>query len=161
MGRDIHVKILMKDEGSNTYREIAPYAYDFKKCEFVDVSWRMPYCDRNYELFDVLNSSDRLFCNRGVVEGCPEVIENYFLPDNGLYGVTYIDWCELVMFAQTQGAFIIDDTADFDYDEKPIEEWPRKNVVQPWVDNLRVVLDMYEVYCPHPGDIIIQIGFDC
>ena len=158
MGRDIHVKILMKDEDSNTYREIAPYAYDFEKCEFIDVSWRMSYCDRNYELFEVLNSSDRLFYNRGVVADCPEVIKNFF---KDLYDITYIDWCELVMFAQTPGAMAIDDTADFDYDEKPVEEWPRKNVVQHWVDRLRVVLDMYEVYCPRPGDIIIQIGFDC
>lgn len=158
MGRDIHVKILQRKD-DKTYCEIAPYIYNIETNSLQNVSDRMAYCDRNYDLFDALNNSEKPFSCRGIFEEAPKDVVDYFSQDY-LYGVTYFDWCELVMFAQTPLATVFEDIG-YEYIDKDPKDYPRRNVVQPWVDSIRVVLDMYEVYWPHPGEIIIQIAFDC
>ena len=159
MGRDIHVKILKKND-DKSYCEIAPYAYNIETNEFENVSDRMAYCDRNYDLFDALNNSEQPFSCRGVFEEAPKDVVDYFSQDY-LYGVTYFDWCELVMFAQTPLATVPEEIDYIEDVDEALKDWPRRNVVQPWVNSLHTVLDMYEVYWPHPGEIIIQIAFDC
>ena len=159
MGRDISVKILQKND-DKSYREIAPYAYNPETNEFEDVSFRMAYCRRDYDLFDVLGNNDQPYSCRGIFEDAPKEVVEYFSNYDSFYGVTYFDWCELIMFAQTPLATVFEDI-DYEYIDKDPKDYPRRNVVQPWVDSLRIVLDMYEIYWPQPGEIIVQIGFSC
>lgn len=159
MGRDISVKILQKNS-DKSYREIAPYAYNPETNKFEDVSYRMAYCRRDYDLFDVLNDNGQAYSCRGIFEDAPKEVVEYFYHCDNFYGVTYFDWCELIMFAQTPLATVLEDI-DCEYIDKDPKDCPRRNVVQPWIDSLHVVLDMYEVYWPQPGEIIIQIGFSC
>lgn len=160
MGRDISVKILQKNN-DKSYREIAPYAYNPETNEFENVFYCMAYCKRDYDLFDVLNDNDQVYSCRGIFEDAPKEVVEYFLHCDNFYGITYFDWCELIMFAQTPLATVPEEIDYIEDVDEALKDWPRRNVVQPWVDSLRVVLDMYEVYCPQPGEIIIQIGFSC
>lgn len=161
MGTDIHVKILHKVDGI-TYEHLTLFTSDNK-----DISWRAPYCNRNYPLFGLLagtrHEATAMVPLRGIFEHCPSTaIEDWFISqkdvDEGfsanmlgekyVYDETWYDWCELVALSQTNAAIA------FDYDGEPY------NPVIPWIEQLRFVLDCYEIYYPKPGEIIIQIAFD-
>lgn len=161
MGTDIHVKILHKQKNGE-YKNLVLFTDNGK-----EVSWRAPYCNRNYILFGLLagvrGEATEMVPLRGLFDGCPaKAIEDWFITQEDInegfsvnmlgnkyvFDETWYDWCELVALSNTNAAI------SYDYDGEPY------NPVKPWIEQLRFVLDCYEIYYPQPGDVIIQIAFD-
>ena len=157
MGTDIHVKLLHKTD--NGYEEIYLCDKNGK-----NISYRLNYENRNYDRFNVLcgvrGSGSGLISNRGLFEGTPQEIKDKY-EETGYYGATHADWNELVALARTPEAYVVDYWADEDDDDDEDKPLPKMNVLQPWVDSMRVVLDAYGIYYPKPGEVIVDIYFDC
>ena len=106
----------------------------------VALSYELPYNERDYalfEYFDIMVYND--FPYRGVFPQAPtstllEVESKY------CYNYTYFDWVELLAMAKNT---------------EP------DNPLRSWVHKIAYVFDCYEIYDFKPGDIIIQISFDC
>ena len=147
MGIDIHVKILHRTEDGN-YEYLSVYDKAGN-----DLGTRAPYCARHSVLFEVLRH-DLPARERGLFPHFPEEAREDYMEDD--WGFTWFDWCELSAYAENPKYFYPDD--DWDEEGNLIEK--RVDVLSPWVEEMRFVLGLYNIWWPNPGDVIVQIWFD-
>ena len=146
MGTDIHVHVL-KREKDNTFTELKVFDNEGN-----DVTWRMPYNDRNYDRFGVLAGlrvagAQPIVPLRGLFWGLPQNIINEF--NKGWYhSPTWFDYVELEALAKTPEAIV-----EWDDDDK-------YNVLDGFVGSISTLLQLYGIYSPYPGEIIVFMMFD-
>lgn len=138
MGVDIHTQIFAKTETG--WEELKVYAMVNGKME--DRTSYAPYNDRNYDLFDVLEGLD---C-RGMWEDMPQESKEYHLYEGQYwtYKHSWFDWCELVALAKTDEAL----------------DYKGENLLAPWIDQMRFVLEVYGLWYVKPGEVMVCIAFD-
>ena len=62
------------------------------------------------------------------------------------------------LYAQTNGAYVVEEEYDEEHGSYEISDvW---NVVRPYVDKIDMLLDVYGIYYPKPGEVRIVIWFD-
>lgn len=152
MGTDIHVNILHRKK-DNSFEDLRIYNKDGE-----DITWRCSFNDRNYILFGKLAGvrycEEPLVPVRGLYWGLPQdVVDKYNDPDYCMYGASWYDFTELVAFKDSPRAIEEDE-----YEDGHIERW---NPVRTWVERLEDYLELFGIYYPYPGEVIISIMFDC
>lgn len=121
----------------------------------------MIFDNRDYELFGRLagvRSCVKPFVYpRGIPDDASE--ETRKLYDGCDYhDATWYDYCELNLYAQTDGAYVVEEEYDDECGSYEIADvW---NVVRPYVDKIDMLLDAYGIYYPKPGEVRIVIWFD-
>lgn len=159
MGVDIHVYILHKT--NDGYEELKLYKLEDGKLANIYPS----YEDRNYALFDVLADAGRgrgedcgaLVSPRGIFEEAPQFVKDKY-NETYFYDATYYDWTELNAWAETSKVMV--PHYDFESDDEEVKI-TRYNVLQPWLNDISFVLNAYGLWYPKPGEIVIQVWFDC
>lgn len=164
MGTDIHVDVQQFDEKKGVWKSLKLYVKKENESgeEVLEPSnYFLEY--RNYELFDKLAGARTCFSDSDSLvppRGYPRDYDGELTEDaEWLHSKTWYDYIELKALARTPEAYVTKYNFDEEDEEgNPVEE--KVNVVQPWVDNIDILLDMYFVYPQQPGDVRIVIAFD-
>lgn len=152
MGTDIHINIFAMDKKTNEYKELKLF-----KNDGVEIGCYAPYENRNYDLFGVLANIRGTAVSFTDVRGYPDWMPEELLReyDDGWYhSATWYDWVELQAYAKTDEAFI-----PYWWEDENDED-NKYNVLEPWLKDIRFVLDCYGIWYIKPGDVIITICFD-
>ena len=160
MGTDIHTNIEVRNHTTGKYERKALYAK--KDDGSYEEAWQL-LDDRNYHLFGKLagvRSYDFPFVSpRGLPDDpSDETLELYEKERDWIHNVTWYDYCELSLYAAGEHAYV--DDVEYDEENKEYVTTDRYNVVEPYLNSIRMVLESYEVYYPRPGDARIVIWFD-
>lgn len=159
LGCDIHAFVEAFNKENKRWERKTLY-YKDKNGEFQE-AWTL-LGDRNYELFSrlvgVRGSGEPFVYPRGVPDDLSEEVSKEYCAYNDWHNVTWYDYCELKLYADTDRAFVEDEIYDIDKDEYVVDD--RWNVVRPFIDTIDIILEAYGIYCPKPGEVRIVMWFD-
>lgn len=162
MGRDIHVKIVKRNQETDKWEQIKLYRKEKRKFKVISV-----YPARNYELFDILNENEDENYN-----AYPLSLTN--LPQNlkkeieeckntsGYYGFKEISLADLKLYLHKTPKVINWDCESDDPKNDP-NGW-KDNPVKYFIERIEqyiTFLDPYWYFTTSPSNIKILYWFDC
>ncbi len=159
MARDIHVRIVKKNRGTNTWKHIKLYYKEDHKFEVVDV-----YPFRNCELFDILSErgDDEYFTASPITtDDLPIILKNEIETTKkslGFYGFREINLADLKLYL-----YKVPKIRDCDYEEENPKAW-EDNPVKYFIERIEQYIGFadpyWDCYCVD-SDIRVIYWFDC
>ncbi len=151
MGTDIHVNVLHR-QSDGSYKILNVYDENGN-----EITYRMRFNDRNYALFGKLAGvrswEDPIVEPRGLFYGLPaDVVEHYDNADYGYHTPTWFDYVELQALSRTPDAMS-------HYDDEDDDD-PGVNILGRFVDDIGFLLNMFNIWYPKPGEVIVSVWFD-